>query len=146
MAYVREDPPQSAVGAEEPAAAEGVAADEHAAAAAAAAVPVITFLYKLTSGAADASFGLNVAKVGFRRVDALGLCWMSRVWPSECLGLWAGGCLNVAKVWFWQMSAGSLLVLVLRLLLLLVVLLLGVHCKRDAATLCRAVASSDCLT
>jgi DNA mismatch repair protein MSH3 len=54
--------------------------------------------------------------------------------------------LNVAKVWWLrQMSAGSLLVLVLRLLHLPVVLLLGVHCKRDAATLCRVVAS-DCLT
>jgi DNA mismatch repair protein MSH3 len=70
MAYVRHDPPTA--GEEPPAAAAAAAAGQEAveggssaaaAAAAAAAVRVITFLYKLTAGAANASFGLNVAKV-----------------------------------------------------------------------------------
>jgi DNA mismatch repair ATPase MutS len=48
MSFVRED------------AAPDAAAD-------AAVVPVINFLYKLAPGAADESFGLNVAKVRTRR-------------------------------------------------------------------------------
>lgn len=59
MAYVRHDPPPTVA-----ATAGGAAADAEAdASAAGAAVPTITFLYRLTSGAADASFGLNVAQV-----------------------------------------------------------------------------------
>lgn len=94
MSYVRQDaaPPNPA--AEQAAAASGSGGDvfppnsaaaasaatsggpEHSPAAAAAeAIPVITFLYRLTEGAADESFGLNVAQVGVGvvRVVALGL-------------------------------------------------------------------------
>lgn len=90
MSYVRQDtaPQQAAAeaaatgtGAESsPAAAAGgtAAADSSSASAAAEAIPVITFLYKLAEGAADESFGLNVAQVcmwaGGRGLG-LGLAW-----------------------------------------------------------------------
>ena len=80
MSYVRHDPPdistsEAAAAAITSAAAAGTAdagkpsttaaadGSSSAAAAAASSIPVITFLYKLTPGAADASFGLNVAQV-----------------------------------------------------------------------------------
>jgi hypothetical protein len=77
MSYVRQDtsPQQAAAeaaatgsGAESsPAAAAAgggtAAADSGPAVAAVEAIPVITFLYKLAEGAADESFGLNVAQV-----------------------------------------------------------------------------------
>jgi hypothetical protein len=62
MSFVRQDaPPAAAVQAAAPSAdstagTPGVAARES--------IPVITFLYKLSEGAADESFGLNVAQVG----------------------------------------------------------------------------------
>lgn len=59
MSYIRQGPPETA--AEE--VVGSTAAGSAAVAAAAASIPLITFLYKLTSGAADASFGLNVAQV-----------------------------------------------------------------------------------
>jgi DNA mismatch repair protein MSH3 len=76
MSYVRQDTPQqSAPAAATAAAADAVSSQALAAPAAGssdaagslatAAVPVITFLYKLASGAADESFGLNVAQVSW---------------------------------------------------------------------------------
>jgi hypothetical protein len=75
MSYVRQDtapqqpaaePAATGIGvASSPVAAAGgtAATDVGPAAAAAEAIPVITFLYKLAEGAADESFGLNVAQV-----------------------------------------------------------------------------------
>lgn len=80
MSYVRQDAPavedSPAAGDAAGPGAAAAGSDTAAAAAgsdsAAAAVPVITFLYKLTPGAADASFGLNVAQV--RRVLWIDCC------------------------------------------------------------------------